>query len=375
MRNAHGPGRFVGAVMSAVLAGSVMVITGTGAAQAGTASSATLCTGFTQCLVAGRSDFGYAAVHRLSFWTMVAGHNCTNYVAYRLTHGRTVARPPGTAGAATWGGAAREAGVPVDDRPKVGDVAWWGANQRTAGSGGHVAHVEQVRSDGSIVLSEDSLGGSFRWRHLTRASASWPSGFIHYPVSDGTPLGRFLSASSPTAGKLDFWGTSGDPNVLRGGLGYLVTLGGPRGAEGVERFTFATPYFRFHRVKTVATRGLTKMYLYALNATGTPGVDTLLGVRDVIIRRPSSMRAAMVDSTIRTTSTPKVRVSLSPVEAGGRVEVKRGSTRLATATITPGVTRVISLPRLARGLHTLRVYYRGTSYYAGTSRSVTVTVR
>lgn len=375
MRHAHGPKRLVGAVVSAVLAGSVMVITGIGPAHAGSGSSSTLCTGFVGCLAAGRSDAGYAAVHRLSFWTMVAGHNCTNYAAYRLTHGRTVARPPGTAGAATWGGAARLAGVPVDDRPAVGAIAWWGANARTAGAGGHVAYVEEVRADGSILLSEDSLGGYFKWRHLTRASASWPSGFIHYPESDGSPAGTFLSATSPEAGRLDFWGTSGDPNVLRGDLGYLVTLGGPRGAEGVETFSFATPYFRFHRIKTVATRGPTTMYLYALNALGTAGSDTLLGVREVTVRRASSMRAAMVDRTIRTTTRPKVTVSLTPTTVGGTVDVRRGSTRLATATVTAGRARVITLPRLKRGWHTLSVRYRGSSLYAGATRSVTVRVR
>lgn len=374
MRHAYGRVRLLGAVASAGMMASIMLTSGIGAAQAGSGSS-TLCTGFVRCSDAGRSDSGYAAVYRLSFWTMVTGHNCTNYVAYRLTHGRTVARPPGTAGASTWGEAARQAGVPVDDRPEVGAVAWWGANAQTAGAGGHVAYVEAVRADGSILLSDDSLGGDFRWWQTAPGSAGWPSGFIHYPESDGSPLGKFLSATSSTGGQLDFWGTSGDPNVLRGDLGYLVTLGGPRGAEGVETFTFATPYFRFHRLKSVVTRGPTTMYLYALNTAGTAGSDTLLGVRQVTVREASSMRASMVDRTIWRTIRPKVRVSLLPATVGGTVDVRRGSTRLATTTVTAGSSRVITLPRLKRGSHTLRVQYRGSSIYAGTSRWLTVTVR
>ena len=164
-------------------------------------------------------------------------------------------------------------------------------------------------------------------------------------------------------------------DVLRGDLGYLVTLGGPRGAEGVETFTFATPYFRFHRLKTVVTRGPTTMYLYALNTAGTAGSDTLLGVRQVTVRRASSMRASMVDRTIWRTIRPKVRVSLLPATVGGTVDIRRGSTRLATTTVTAGSSRVITLPRLKRGSHTLRVQYRGSSIYAGTSRWLTVTVR
>jgi len=253
------------------------------ATPAHAASSATLCKGFADCAREGRSDGGYRAEYRESFWNMRAGHNCTNYVGYRLTHGRLAARPPGANGAETWGAAARKAGIPVTRSPRVGSVAWWRGDFHGAASGGHVAYVEQVRPDGSIVVSEDNLGGTFMWRVLKRNGGAWPSGFIQLPDSDGSPSGRMLWARSAGSGKIGFSATAGEPDVGAGQRSYLVTVGGPRGAVGVETFAFRTPYFRFERIKTLSTRGRTTIYVYALNTPGTAGSDTLLGSRTVTI--------------------------------------------------------------------------------------------
>jgi surface antigen len=260
-----------------------VLVTTLWAAPAGALSMNVVCTGFTGCATLGRSDGGYAKVFQQSFWHMTAGHNCTNYVAYRLTHGRLVARPPGTSSALTWGPAAVAAGIRVDDVPTVGAVAWWKAGVGGAGASGHVAYVEAVLP-GGVLISEDNLNGDFRWRLMTRTDGTWPSGFVHYPASDGSPAGRFTSVTSPQAGMLDFWGWAMDPDAADDNRTYLVTLGGPRGTPGAATFTFTSPYFRFHRMAYVSKRGPTTMYLYALNAAGTAGKDALLGQRPVTIR-------------------------------------------------------------------------------------------
>ena len=285
MHVTRGNGRLIGAIIAALLGAATLT-----AAPAAQASSTTLCTGAIPCLLLGRSDSGYALVSVLSYWNQTPGHNCTNYAAYRLSHGgRLVARPPGTGGAKTWGDAARAAGVPVNDAPLVGAIAWWPASTSTPG---HVAYVEQVMSDGSVLVSEENLSADFRWRRITRGTG-WPSGFIHYPRSNGSPSGVFTSVTSVVAGQIDFWGTSMDPD---GGSiltpKYLVTLGGPRGTAGIESFTFTTSYFSFHRIKGVAKRGSTRMYLYALNTPLTTGNDTLLGSRLVTIRSTTASAAA-----------------------------------------------------------------------------------
>jgi surface antigen len=59
---------------------------------------------------------------------------------------------PAGEGAAAWYGDAVKAHYPVDHTPKVGDIAVW-----VPPYGHHVAYVEQVLADGSIVVSEMDL--------------------------------------------------------------------------------------------------------------------------------------------------------------------------------------------------------------------------
>lgn len=254
------------------------------ATPAQAADSTTVCQGFRGCDNEERSHGGYADVFRESFWNMRAGHNCTNYVAFRLTHGRLVARPPGANDAGTWGSAARAAGSTVSRKPTVGSVAWWKPRHHGASSGGHVAYVEEVRPDGSILISEDHLRGTFMWRRLTKKGDAWPSGFIRFRESDGSPAGKMLWAKPAGDGTIRFSGTAGEPDVPAGDRAYEVSVGAPRGTAGAESFTFSTPFFRFERVKTLQTRGRTTLYVYALNTPGTAGSDVLLGRKVVTIR-------------------------------------------------------------------------------------------
>jgi surface antigen len=279
---AHRLSRASGALVSAIL----MIVT-VGVVMAAPAeaapSSTTLCKGFRDCADERRGHGGYGPVYRKSFWSMRAGHNCTNYVAYRLTHGRSVPRPPGANDAGTWGSAARAAGIPVSRTPKVGSVAWWRPRYHGASKGGHVAYVEAVRSDGSIVISEDHLGGTFMWRVLKRKGSAWPSGFISFADNDGSPAGKVLWARGEGAGVVRLSGTASEPDVEAGARNYLVTVGAPIGTPGVESFRFSTEFFRFERYTTLATRGPAVLYVYALNTAGTAGVDTLLGTIAVAI--------------------------------------------------------------------------------------------
>ncbi|MEV7395903.1 CHAP domain-containing protein [Aeromicrobium sp. NPDC092404] len=366
MRHAHGPVRLLGVV--------VALITTMWAAPA-QAALTVLCTGFTGCLTVGRTDSGYANVYLQSFWSMKPGHNCTNYVAYRLTHGRLVARPPGTNSALTWGPAARQAGIRVDDVPAVGAVAWWDAGVSGASAtSGHVAYVEAVLP-GGVLVSEDNLSGDFRWRLMTRLDGTWPSGFIHYPESDGSPAGELTAVASPQVGRLELWGSAMDPDAAGDNRTYLVSLGGPRGTVGAEAFTFQSEFFRFRRLHDVSTRGPTTAYLYALNTAGTAGRDVLLGHRPVTIMRSSTTRASFVDSTITRSRHPKVRISLAPTQASGTVDVMRGTTRLARVTMESGTRRTVTLPRQRKGRWAIKVRYHRTTSFGSSSRTVYLRVR
>ena len=143
------------------------------------ASSTYLCTGYAGCHEDGYSHYGYRSASRHMWWQMYAGHNCTNYVAYRLVRGGMSRTRPwsGSGNADNWG---RVKSRITNGKPMVGAVAWWRRNVPGAGSNGHVAYVEKVISRTKVVISEDSWSGDFHWRRISKAGSGWPTGFIHF---------------------------------------------------------------------------------------------------------------------------------------------------------------------------------------------------
>ncbi|WP_460853489.1 CHAP domain-containing protein [Nocardioides montaniterrae] len=159
------------------------------------ASSLTyFCSGWDGCNAAGYSDAGYGQHSSTSYWRMYAGHNCVNYVAYRMVKsGMPNTRPwTGSGNAANWGHALASK---VDQSPAVGAVAWWDAYHHV-GSAGHVAYVEKVNSPDDIIISEDSWSGTFHWQHLTKDGGFWPSGFIH--INDGPTAPAITNTARPS---------------------------------------------------------------------------------------------------------------------------------------------------------------------------------
>lgn len=135
-----------------------------------------LCTGYKECTAAGYPEAGYEAASKTSYWSQYVGHNCTNYVGYRLVqNGLPNVRPASLTGNATnWGPSFPNE---TNDSPAVGAIAWW---DTSFSSTGHVAYVERVISNSEIIISEDNWGGEFRWRRVTFGGGKWPTGFIHF---------------------------------------------------------------------------------------------------------------------------------------------------------------------------------------------------
>src|SRR3954451_24596783 len=140
------------------------------AAPRAEASSTLLCQSFAPCTRAGYSNYGYSANYTKMWWRMYAGHNCTNYVAYRMiSRGMSATRPwSGSGDARNWGVVFA---TQTNQTPMVGSIAWWSSN--------HVAYVEQIIDANTIVVSEDHYGGEFDWRKIVRSGGGWPTGFIH----------------------------------------------------------------------------------------------------------------------------------------------------------------------------------------------------
>lgn len=186
----------------------MLVVAGPSTAPA--SAQTTICSGVSVKDVM-KCDPGWAANMPFMHWRMYGGHNCTNYVAYRL--GRDgVAEPPYLLGNAnTWASRAKAHGVRVDSTPEVGAVgAWPGRN--------HIVYVEEV-GPGYLITSEDNFPGyypkgMYRKIKVLKGERAYPTQYIHFkgkstingplPTVSGTPtVGSTLTATAGT------WSPSG----------------------------------------------------------------------------------------------------------------------------------------------------------------------
>ncbi len=244
------------------------------------ARSSYLCVGYKACNQAGMGSGGYASANNKMYWRMYAGHNCTNYAAYRMVaSGLPNTRPWTGGGNATYWGTS----VPslTDKVPTVGAVAWWKANTGPAGSAGHVAYVERVVSATEIVISQDSWGGDFSWATVTKTSGNWPSGFIHFndlqlvntaapTVSGVTKVGAVLTATAgawnPVDAKVAYkWFANGV--AIAGATKSTLTLTGPLLGQSISVRTTAS---KAGFAKKAATSAATPAVLPGVLTSTTP---------------------------------------------------------------------------------------------------------
>ena len=176
-----------------------------------------LCDTFAGCTAKGYGSAGYEAVYRQSFWNMYAGHNCTNYVAYRVQKAGVMRFVrAGYGNAYQWGPEAVRAGLTVDKgTPRVGDIAWWDRSA-IGGSGlGHVAWVERVdAAAGTFTVSEDNYSADFDWRTYRISEVS---GFIRLakPAMTQSPIPT-VSGSATVGGTLTAWAGTWAPGTKLG---------------------------------------------------------------------------------------------------------------------------------------------------------------
>ena len=257
-----------------------------------------LCSGWSGCNSAGYSDAGYGAVSGRMYWNMYSGHNCTNYVAYRMIKaGMSTTRPwVGGGNASEWGLQMKNI---TDQVPNVGAVAWWGRYSNGSGSAGHVGYVEKVVSPTEIIISMDSWGGTFHWRRITKDSGRWPTGFIHFvdktltpkaaPAITGKPaVGQTLTTSNgtwvgaPTSYTYE-WFADGRTTGVRTRT-YV-----PKGADREKKITVKVQAARSGFTPATQVSAPTAAVVpgtFALQAT--PTVDGTLFVDDVLTAQPGT---------------------------------------------------------------------------------------
>lgn len=173
-------------------------------------------------------------VDEISYWGMTPGHNCTNYVAWKLGVNGVERPPTGPGNAGDWAANARIDGYLVNAVPEVGAVAHWDAGTGEGGGLGHVAYVEEINDDGTIRISEDfwraDASGRLTFRNVPIDAVS---NFIHYiDTSDWlrivVPSEQGWRATTtgldPQPSLLSSFVLDGVPTVVLAGDGGLSTL-------------------------------------------------------------------------------------------------------------------------------------------------------
>lgn len=140
-----------------------------------------------------RATASYSSSFAWGGYTAVYSNNgydygwCTWWAAKRRADiGRPI--PSNLGNAVSWASLAQRAGLPVDNSPSAGDVAWYGS----IGGLGHVGFVERVNEDGSIWISDmnyfgvsqiDGTASAGGWGrasyHVVQPSAFGTYKFIH----------------------------------------------------------------------------------------------------------------------------------------------------------------------------------------------------
>lgn len=100
---------------------------------------------------------------------------CVSFAAWRLQQrGHTITNANNFWGNAShWDEAAKAKHVTISAKPKVGSIAQWNANEKSAyyapngahgtiqaGGYGHVAYVKGIYSDGSVLIEQYNMSGN-----------------------------------------------------------------------------------------------------------------------------------------------------------------------------------------------------------------------
>ncbi|MEO8095396.1 MAG: FG-GAP-like repeat-containing protein [Pseudolysinimonas sp.] len=203
----------------------------------------------------------------------VDGANCTNYAAWRLiaTAGLSSSMVSGLGNASTWDSRAKTKGFLVNKIPAVGAVAQWDAN--------HVAYVEQVNGDGTIVISESNVwvgdSSTRKWLRYRQILASAVDHFIHFRDVTAQAL---LSLIAPGDFDGDGFGdllavrTDGTLTLYSGdGAGGLLSASGSKIASGWTKYRLISAAGDFtgdHRADVMAVDKGGRLYLYRGDGAG-----------------------------------------------------------------------------------------------------------
>ncbi len=122
----------------------------------------------------GRWGCNYGLDDGVDNWGMY-NRECVSYTAFKVAQsGRNMPYWGGRGNAKQWPANARAAGIPVDNSPRIGDVAI-----STGGTYGHAMYVEAVLGGGRILISQYNAAWDGRYTETTINAGGLE--FIHFP--------------------------------------------------------------------------------------------------------------------------------------------------------------------------------------------------
>ncbi|MGH3346865.1 MAG: CHAP domain-containing protein [Nocardioides sp.] len=243
---------------------------------------------------------------------------CVSWVAFRVAQRNGIAFSNWFQGrhwgsAQYWRKVAKGLGYKTDETPAVGAVGWYAR--------GHVSYVEEVNSDGSIVISEMNIDGhnGFHFATVYPGDHSWPDKFLHLadviPLDEAapdTPAGVAVGGSQDAPRVT--WRTSAD-NV--GTTGYRVLR------NGVPVATTETTSY----VDRQATPG--QSYTYSVRAFDGAGNESAAGSTTQRASAPAKRR---LRGLFRGDDAAAISTSTGPVACGrlGNARDQRVGCRVRT---------------------------------------------
>ncbi|MBC9225747.1 CHAP domain-containing protein [Aeromicrobium sp. 636] len=359
----------------------LFVMAGLTATASSAQAFALICSAKTKAQVAACDTSGYAEVMHQMHWRMYAGHNCTNYAAYRMKR-NGVPEPKILMGnARDWHTNAKKLGYVVDNRPAVGAIAQWSK------AASHVAYVEEVGPK-HLILSEDSYTSKVYRRYKVSTGDSWyPERFIHFKDlgAPAAPVPTPSPAPAPTPAPA----APVKPSVAVSGPAKVSTRVAPKITVKVSAARAApVGKVRIRRggvtVKTInltaaskgtATVAIPRMKrgkqwisaVYAGNAQVGKGTSRTI---KVVVTKPPKVVSAKTSIALPKAphlagTRPVATVTVKPTD--GRVVTNKVSVyvdgkRIAAPALTKAKRGKVSvrLPALTAGKHTIRATYWGS---------------
>jgi hypothetical protein len=211
----------------------------------------------------------------------------------------------------------------------------------------------------------------------------------------GNPKGTLDSAVSEKPGTVRVRGWDFDPNVPTQAIAYHVYIGGPAGSAGAEGHAFTANASRpdvgaaypgvgnnhgFDQTITTSKRGTQSVYVYAINAAGTPGDNVSIGSKTVTIgvprvylTAPSAPRTAYTNRNFKSVGylKPRYTAGTYPVmlycyryQSGTWVLRKSLPAKASDYSSYTKYSRSLRLPY--RGKWRIRAFHEGDALYAAT---------